>query len=448
MVGRRRPPSESVRAMNLPFSRPSFLLSCAALLASALDLSAAAPTREVTDLPALVDQIVGSHPELKFYEAELAAARAHARAAGTHEAPELSFEVGRRRLHDRAGAFEGEGTTWAVSVTQTFDWPGRLALRKAVANHDVALAELGVTRFRAALSARAFALAHGLHGAATKAAALREVADRFAALKETFLARDPAGIAPLLETRVIEAAELALQRRATAAELVARAALVELNQLRGVPLDTPLRPRAARFAFGAAPELPALLAAARANNFEFRARTLELEQQGFAVRLAQHERRPSFSVSPYVGQARAGERETTYGVGVSLPLPFTARPAAAVDAAKARERQAEAALAVAERELERTVAATAAEFTAKSAEAQRWAADAVPRFRDSAALADRHYRLGAVPIATYVELQTSYLDAVEALLDTEREAIEAGLQLQLLTGLDFAAVQTLSPAAP
>jgi cobalt-zinc-cadmium efflux system outer membrane protein len=45
--------------------------------------------------------------------------------------------------------------------------------------------------------------------------------------------------------------------------------------------------------------------------------------------------------------------------------------------------------------------------------------------------------LGAVPIATYVELQNSYLDAVEALLATQREALEAGLKLQQLTGVDL-----------
>lgn len=63
------------------------------------------------------------------------------------------------------------------------------------------------------------------------------------------------------------------------------------------------------------------------------------------------------------------------------------------------------------------------------------------RFREAAELADRHYRLGAVPIATYVELQNSYLEAVEALLDTKREALEAGLQLKQLTGLDFNPVE-------
>ena len=61
--------------------------------------------------------------------------------------------------------------------------------------------------------------------------------------------------------------------------------------------------------------------------------------------------------------------------------------------------------------------------------------------REAADLADRHYRLGAVPIATYIELQNSYLDAVEALLDTKIEALEAGLKLQELTGLDFKPVE-------
>jgi cobalt-zinc-cadmium efflux system outer membrane protein len=43
--------------------------------------------------------------------------------------------------------------------------------------------------------------------------------------------------------------------------------------------------------------------------------------------------------------------------------------------------------------------------------------------------------LGAVPISTYVELQEQYLDAVEGLLETRREALEAASDLEVLTGL-------------
>lgn len=416
------------------FAAPALVVGAARLAAET------AETADAPALPALVRQIVADNPELRFYEAELAVARSSARVAGARENPELSLDLGRKRLRDPAGVLEGEGTAWGVSLTQAFEWPGRLALRKAIANRQVELAELGLARFRATLAARAHALAFGLYGAAEKAATVREVADRFAALKDVFLAREPAGITPLLETQVIEAAELALQRRATEAELEAKRALVELNQLRGVPVETPIRVGGGRFDFGTAPDFTALLAAARENNFEYRARRLELEQQGYAVRLAQNERRPAISVSPFYAQARAGERETSYGLGVSLPLPLTGRGRAGVDTAKARERQAEAALQRAEKELERELMATSAAFAAKAVEVRRWSRDAVAKFREAAELADRHYRLGAVPIATYVELQKSYLDAMEVLIDTQREAIETGLQLQLLTGLDFGAV--------
>lgn len=388
---------------------------------------------------ALVAEIVAGNPELQFYRDEIAAARAGARLAGSRPPPELSLEAGRKRVRDAGIA--AEGTAWAVSVSQTFEWPGRLALRKAVANHDIALAELGLARFEAALNARARTLAFSLHAATARAAAAREVAGRYAALKEVFLARDPAGLTPLLETRVIEAQELALQRRATETTLAVQAALSELNQLRGTAADTPLEIASSALKFNPAPSTEALLAAARENHFEYRAKKLELEQQGYTAQLARSDARPSFTVSPYLSQEKAGERETVAGVGLSLPLPLGDRPRATSELAEVRRRQAETALRLAERELEREVLATTAGYTARQGEIARWAPDSATKFREAAVLADRHYRLGAVPLATYVELQNAYLDAIESLLATESEALEAALRLEQITGLNLKLVE-------
>lgn len=409
--------------------------------ASAQEPAPSAPAP--TSIQALVDEITAGNPELKFYEAEIAAAQAVTRSAGALTDPELSVDLGRKRVKDATGALAGSGTAWSVSVTQTFEWPGRLALRKAVANGDVELAELGLARFQYALRSRALSLAYGLHAAHAEATAIREVADRFAALKETFLARDPAGLTPLLETRVIEASELALQRRATEAELSVQAALIELNQLRGAPATAPLRVATPTFKLNDGPATEALLAAAREKNFDFRLKQAELEQQGFKVRLARHERYPSVSVSPFYSQEKAGDRESVMGIGLSVPLPVSGRTRSAVDVAEVRRRQAETAVLIAERELEREVLTAAQAFATKLAESRRWVPESADKFREAAALADRHYRLGAVPVATYVELQNSYLDALEALLGTQREAMEAGLKLQQLTGLDFNAVQLI-----
>lgn len=393
-------------------------------------------------LDALVAEIVARNPERAFYEAEIAAAKAGFKAAGSRDNPAVSLELGRKRVTDPAGVLAGEGAAWAVSISQTFEWPGRLALRKAVANRDVALAELGLARFTAALAQHARTLAYGLQAAQERAAATAEVAARYRALKEVFLARDPAGIAPLLETRVIEAQEIALQSRATEAALALQAALAELNQLRGQPADAELRLAPGKLVFGAVPDLETALAAARESNFEFRAARLELEQQGLAVALARHESRPAFTVSPYYAQERAGDNERTYGIGVSLSVPVNSRTGAGIAAAEARRRQAEAAVLVAQRTLEREVVTTAQRLAARLAEVAKWPPDAAQKFREAAELADRHYRLGAVPVGAYIELQNAYLDAVDALCAAQLEVLETGGRLQLLTGLDFSIAET------
>ncbi|MFA6959155.1 MAG: TolC family protein [Opitutaceae bacterium] len=421
---------------------PSFCLSRFARLSCGLVLgSIALSAAEPVSINALVNEITANNPERQFYLEEIVAAKAGSRLASRLSDPELSFDIGQKNLKSSTGAKIDDGAVWSVSVTQTFEWPGRLSLRKAIANRQVELADLGVARFENALTARARTLAFGLYAANAKASAIREVSDRFSSLKDTFLARDPAGITPLLETRVIEASELALQRRATEAELALQAALIELNQLRGAAVDAPLRVAAPALGYNALPATPDLLAAAREKNFDYRMRLVELEQQGFAVSLARNDRYPGISVSPYLSRDNVGDRETIVGIGLSVPLPISGRTGALVEVANSRRRQAETAVVVALRELDREVITSAQAFATKLAESRRWSPDSVEKFREAADLADRHYRLGAVPVATYVELQNSYLDAVEALLDTQSETLAAGLKLQQLTGLELNPVE-------
>src|SRR5437870_722664 len=120
-----------------------------------------------------------------------------------------------------------------------------------------------------------------------------------------------------------------------------------------------------------------------------------------------------------------------------MPMPLWNRNQGNIETAAARQQQAETSMYVTQRAIERQVVEKALTYQTKVAEVATWRPESVAEFRKTAALADRHYRLGAVPITTYVELQKQYLDAVEALLETRREALEAGQELQRLTGLNF-----------
>lgn len=93
--------------------------------------------------------------------------------------------------------------------------------------------------FRRDLSGKVRENAFGLASAEEKSRVARAVADRFRALREVLVQRDPAGIAPQLEVRILEATELTLRRRASEFALTVDAERVRLNLLR----ERPLRPR-------------------------------------------------------------------------------------------------------------------------------------------------------------------------------------------------------------
>jgi cobalt-zinc-cadmium efflux system outer membrane protein len=132
---------------------------------------------------------------------------------------------------------------------------------------------------------------------------------------------------------------------------------------------------------------------------------VELAQQGFKVSLAHKDRYPSFTVGPYFSREDARDRERQVGIGLSMPLPLWNRNEGNIEAAMARQQQAETSMYVTQRTVERHVVEHALTYRTKLTEMTKWRPESVAEFRTAAELADRHYRLGAVPIATYVELQ-------------------------------------------
>ncbi|MGI8604267.1 MAG: TolC family protein [Verrucomicrobiales bacterium] len=388
----------------------------------------------------LVAQTLSENPELKFYEAEIVAAKAARSAAGRLPNPELDLDLGRKAV--RSSDTSASGVAWAAALAQPIEWPGRLGLRKAIANRDIALAELGLARFKTALAGKVRSLAYGLALQQERTAAVTEVQNRLTALKDVIVQRDPAGVTPLLETKVIEATAVVVQKQAADAEIEMQKALLELNQLRGRRATTPLVVRRTDFTFPAYGTADELLAEAAQNNYEIRVRVRELEQQGLKVALSKNERFPTFTVGPTLSRESAGETETVAGIALSVPLPIWNTGKANVTAAQARLVQGQASLLSTQREIERQVTEAAMLYQTHQQRLKAWKPDTLKSFREVAALADRHYRLGAVEVATYVELQEKYLEALEAINETNAAAVEAALNLEQLVGITDALVRS------
>ncbi len=383
---------------------------------------------------AVVADVVANNPELRFYEAELTAARADQKLAGRLPNPEFTPAVAQKRTTEPFGNFAGEGVAWSVAVSQSFEWPGRMALRKSIASRQVALADNGLVQFRTALAARARTLAYDLSVALQKAGVADAIANRFLALQQVVVQRDPAGPTPLLESRILEANSITYRRRAGQARQQAREVLLELNQLRGKPLASDLQVTAGPMVFRPVMSEGVLMGLALTHNFELRQRVLELEQQGFKVDLARTDPFPGMTLTPYFTQENSLGQDRFIGVGFAVPLPLWNSGKVDVEIANARQTQAQTSLLLARRTVERRVAELSVAYGTRQEEMERWRPDSVERFLETAELADRHYRLGALAIATYVEMQKQALDALDALLDTRREALDAALGLELATG--------------
>jgi cobalt-zinc-cadmium efflux system outer membrane protein len=263
--------------------------------------------------------------------------------------------------------------------------------------------------------------------------AVQEVVSRTQALNDVLKQRPLAGVAPQLEAQIISANLLIFQRQERESILAEKTIAAELNQLCGRPADPEVTVSAGPIVF-AALSVPKLVDAARSNAFDIRIRQVELAQQGFKVALSKNERFPAVAVGPFYSLENAIDREQRVGVGLSLPLPLWDRNLGNIASSKARQQQAEASLAMAAREVERRVTQTAAALQAKRAEIETWKTGAIAKLREASELADRSYRLGAIPLATYVEIQKQYLEAIGAFNDAQKDALEAAQTLEILTG--------------
>lgn len=406
-----------------------------------------------TSFEVLLQDVLENNPELRFYEAEVLAAKGLRTTAGLWNNPEVSSSFGRKKAtgtSEEGEATSASGPATEIAVMQTIPWPGRMRLRKAIANRDIELAEIGLEQFRALLKSRAKIAAYTLSALQERAEATQEVADHFQALREVLIQRDQAGLTPLLETRVIEAIEINMQRKASQASLEAKAALYDLNQLRGAKPTDAFKLAKMNLTFRPIEtDKNEIIKLAGANDYQVRLKAIELERQGYAVRLAKNQRFPDITAGPALASERAGgDRERIIGAQISVPLPLWNWNQGNVTTAKAEQIQAETSFTVAERDAERRAVEAITTYETKLKEMENWRPDSIQHFKEAAELADRHYRLGAVPVSTYIELQSQYLDTIAGLQETKKEALETAAQLEIMTGTDLSLVATSAGEKP
>ena len=378
----------------------------------------------------LIASAIKINPEIQFYEAEITAAKAGKRSTGQLTSPDLALSAGGKTI--RA---VGDGPVWRAELSQNFEFPGRVALRKAIADRDIALAELGLMQFKSLLGNDIRARAGEIALMQRQAEATRGVHQRLASLIQVLVQRDTGTVSAKLERRILEATLLTTDRALTDAEKSLTEATTRINLIAGRSPSATLSLADATATFPDVPTLEALKTQSAKANFDLAQKRVQLARQGLQIDLTKSERWSNITFGPYIGGESAGDHEIEGGISLSIPLPlWNGKLKADVEAGQARQQGAQAMLNATLRQLENELTVARASYAAELEALTHWHTKAEAEFQQAAAEADQHYRLGAVPATTYVEMQRGYLEALDALVQTRRNAWQHRMEIERLTG--------------
>lgn len=395
---------------------------------------------EQLTVDALIERAVSENAELRYYTAALAAARGQRTQAGLWKNPELEGEYANRRV--KGGGESQEGFARGIKLTQTFEFPGKGSLRKAIADKDVEVASLALDQFRLTLENRVRHLAYQVMAARNNIQLAEEIAERSQDLVKLLRERPQSGTTNLIELRIIETSLFEIQKSVKEFKSTEEEARIELNHLTGLPSSFIFQIQGQIPEPGVSVENEDVVLRGLEGNLQLKIREKELLKAAKEVSSARMEPLPDFSVGPFFSQDKAGENEENIGATVAVTLPLWDWNQGNIATAKARREQADALLLDARRKVEGEILRRLRQYTLARDLHRQMSPQDLSKLRNTADLADRQYRLGAIEIQLYLEMQRELLSVQHSLNQLNIEAWESLFDLNLLTGGAFPVLPT------
>lgn len=369
-----------------------------------------------------------SHPRITALEAEIEAARAGTQQARIRPVPEFSLEAGYKDSDADNGYVAGAGLMFPIERS------GKRNARISLAEHEITRVELELAQFKRKLEFQIKTLGYEYVMASADTAVAREIAERCHSLIDQLKQRPAAGPSAFLELTIMETGLLEFQQSVRENAIRRDSAQIKLNTLLG-------RESAAELNFSLNRDIPIVgknrdaLFQSLENNPSVQARRIALTQRELEVVATSLQSRPDYEIGPFVEREDAGESETVFGVAVSIPLSSRSRNQGAMAAARALQEHAAADLNIERRTETGELTRLIRSYELDMEQLESIPPTSIAHLKDAAALADREYRLGAVPIQLFLDMQREYLAVQQrrnaALLSAWRHALE----IQQMTGI-------------
>lgn len=372
-------------------------------------------------------EVLSMHPAASALQAQIDAATALRKQAGYRPNPEASFGAGYKDADVDSG-YEAE-----ASLVFPIERKGKREARLGIAESDQQIAEAELAGLRRDISLQVRTLAYEYLTASVDAEIAGEIAERSRVMIELLRQRPAAGPAILLELKVIEASLVEFQKSAREFNAQRDIARRSLNLLLGRDPDTLLEITDTLSVPSVSYELSDLEKGLARNPAQIK-RLAEVQRAIYEAETARMEAKPDMSVGPYVAYEELDGSETTLGVAFSIPLMWRNRNQGAIAAAEATiiavEARAAADLNAAKLEAVRIHRM----YEAAVEQANAIPPEQVEALHDAADLADRQYRLGAIPVQLFLEVQREFLSVQLLRHNALLEALKNEAVLQWLTG--------------
>ncbi len=380
----------------------------------------------------LVSEALTNNPELKSAEADLAVAKGARVQAGLWKNPDVSGFLAWRQVTS-PGSFSN-GYSDQLTITQTFEFPGKATLRKAIADQDVALAEAGLVQFRSALAGRMKLLAYRYALAQQNREAADQVVSRTTELIALLNKRPRSGMQSMFDSGILEGnlADLAVTQHDLSLEEAT--ALAELNILRGWPASTPITVVLP----SGLPPLPSsldrLLVTSLTTSPILQMKELDLKKARLQVKASKLAPAPDFAIGPFYSLDKASDHDQKIGATLTVTLPLWNQNQGNIATDQAALAKTEATEEQARRDLELSVSKIYQSRQLLDAQLKQSDSGLLERLSQLSDMADRQYRLGAINLTTYLEVQRQFLSTTRSAHQIVLDANSLDLDLQLLTG--------------
>lgn len=375
-------------------------MAVAMVLAISVSSQGQDPVAPVT-LSQLVAEALTNNPELRALQAHIDLARRNVDVARQYpNNPELNAIY---------------GIDYHIGLIQQVEWPGKTALREAIARRDVQAAESALEGFKLTLAGEVRAGFYDLLADEK----ITEVEEHRVQAAEMFVAtaarRVEGGFAPVTERTRAQIDLIQAKRDVRAARTMVSVARNSLDLLLGRAATAPLALQGDLAAPPVEVSLERLITAARARHPDVRAQRFAVEKKEMSVSLARKDGMPDVTVEPFYEQNNGGGGYVgRLGVGITLPLPLWNTSGPKVAAAMADRRDAEAALETTERDVEAGIRKAYAAYKGAVEDLALFPPDLLKDMEGQLAVTQQKYAAGELSYLVMTETQNTFFDYMKS----------------------------------